>query len=184
MSDLKETKLNSEPIYDGVVLHVYKDTVELPDHQPAIRELIRHVGAVAIVAVNDRNELIMEHQFRYPLNQVITEIPAGKLNDKKEDRLEAAKREFLEETGYTAENWIYLGDYVPSPAYTDECISLYLAKNLIEGNQKLDEDEFLDVFFLPMEDAIEQVLDGRIIDGKTIAGILKANFLLNKEENR
>ena len=180
MSDLIEKEKSSSVIYDGKILHVYKDVVTLPNGEEACRELIRHVGAVAIVALTDDGRVILERQFRYPLGRVITEIPAGKLDSKSEDRLEGAKREFLEETGYTADEWISLGDYYPAAAYTDERITIYLAKGLHGGEQQLDEDEFLDIFALPLDEAAKQCADGTITDGKTVAGILRAKYLLEK----
>ena len=180
--ELTEIRKDSTLIYDGDVLHVFKDTAVLPNGKDANRELIRHIGAVAIAAITDDNEVILEHQFRYPLDAVITEIPAGKLDSKTEDRLEAAKREFMEETGYSADEWIALGDYVPAAAYTDERITIYLAKGLHKGEQDLDSDEFLTVFTMPLEKAVSDCLDGTIFDGKTIAGILRAHHYLNKKE--
>ena len=104
--NLTEVKTGSEEIFDGVILHVFKDTVALPNGNPAIREVIRHVGAVGVIPVTDDGKVIIERQFRYPLSSVITEIPAGKLDSFTEDRLSAAKRELEEETGYTAKEWV------------------------------------------------------------------------------
>ena len=120
--NLTEVKTGSEEIFDGVILHVFKDTVALPNGNPAIREVIRHVGAVGVIPVTDDGKVIIEKQFRYPLSSVITEIPAGKLDSFTEDRLSAAKRELEEETGYTAKEWVSMGDYYPTPAYCDERI--------------------------------------------------------------
>lgn len=180
--NLKEKTKNSKLIYDGHVLHVYKDNVILPNDEDGIREVIRHVGAVGIVAINKNNEIIMERQFRYPLDREVIEIPAGKLDSKSEDRLEAAKREFKEETGYTATNWISLGEYAPAAAYTDEIISLYLASGLEKGKQNFDDDEFLEIFWLPIEEAYKQCIDSTISDGKTIAAITRAVYYLNNKE--
>ena len=140
--NLNEVQTGSEEIFDGVILHVFKDTVQLPNGKAATREVIRHVGAVGIVPLTDDGKVIVERQFRYPLNRVITEIPAGKLDSLTEDRLSAAKRELAEETGYTATEWIDLGDYYPAAAYCDERITLYLARGLTLGQRHLDEDEF------------------------------------------
>lgn len=180
MSHLTEKSEKSEIIYDGKILRVRKDTVTLPNGDTAYRELIRHVGAVAIVALTDDGKVILERQFRYPLGCVITEIPAGKLDSKSEDRLDAAKREFREETGFTADEWTPLGDYHPAAAYTDERISIYLARRLHRGERCLDEDEFLDVFFVPFDDAVKECADGTITDGKTVAGILRAKYMLSQ----
>ena len=178
--NLAEVKTDSQEIFDGVILHVFKDTVELPNGNPATREVIRHVGAVGVIPVTDDGKVIVERQFRYPLNRVITEIPAGKLDSFTEDRLSAAKRELEEETGYTAEEWTDLGDYYPTPAYCDERITLYLARGLTLGQRHLDEDEFLNFEAVPLDTLVEDVMAGRITDGKTQVAILKAARLLGK----
>lgn len=171
---LKETCLHSEPIFDGVVLHVYKDDIRLPNGHESTREVIRHLGAVAIVPLTDDGKVIMERQFRYPVDAVISEIPAGKLDSLGEDRLDAAKRELREETGITADEWINLGDYHPSAAYTDERLTIYLARGLHRGQQELDEDEFLHLEEIPLNRLVDLVMDGTISDGKTQVGLLKA----------
>lgn len=178
--NLAEVKTGSEEIFDGIILHVFKDTVQLPNGNPATREVIRHVGAVGVVPVTDDGKVIVEQQFRYPLDQVITEIPAGKLDSFAEDRLSAAKRELEEETGYTAKEWVELGDYYPTPAYCDERITLYLARGLAQGQRHLDEDEFLNFKAVPLADLVEDVMAGRITDGKTQVAILKVARILEK----
>lgn len=177
-TQLAEVMTASEEIFDGHVVHLFKDTVRLPNGKAAVRETVRHIGAVTVVPVTDDGRVVVERQFRYPLNEVITEIPAGKLDSKTEDRLEAAKRELKEETGYTAEEWICLGDYYPAAAYTDERITMYLARGLRRGTQQLDEDEFLNVVTVPLEELVRDILEGRIADGKTQAAVLKAYLLL------
>ena len=176
--DLKEVKTGSEEIFNGVILHLYKDTVCLPNGKSATREVIRHVGAVGVVPLTDDGKVIIERQFRYPLDRVVTEIPAGKLDSFTEDRLSAAKRELEEETGYTAEEWIEIGDYYPTPAYCDERITLYLAKSLHLGQRHLDEDEFLNFEAVPLTELVEDVMEGRITDGKTQVAVLKAARIL------
>lgn len=176
--DLKEVKTDSQEIFDGIILHLYKDTVQLPNGKSAIREVIRHVGAVGVLPLTDDGKVIIEKQFRYPLNRVVTEIPAGKLDSFTEDRLSAAKRELEEETGYTAAEWIPLGDYIPTCAYCDERITLYLARGLTLGDRHLDEDEFLNFEAVPLSDLVEDVMAGRITDGKTQVAVLKAWKLL------
>ena len=178
--NLEEVKTDSQEIFDGVILHVFKDTVELPNGKPATREVIRHVGAVSIVPLTDDNMVIIEQQFRYPLNPVITEIPAGKLDSRTEDRLSAAKRELEEETGYTAKEWMEMGDYYPAAAYSDERITLYLARGLELGARHLDEDEFLNFKAVPLDRLVEDVMAGRITDGKTQVAILKTARILEK----
>ena len=176
--NLAEVQTDSQEIYDGVILHVFKDTVSLPNGNPATREVIRHVGAVGVIPVTEDGKVIIERQFRYPLDRVVTEIPAGKLDSFTEDRLSAAKRELEEETGYTAKEWISLGDYYPTPAYCDERITLYLARGLALGQRHLDEDEFLNFELVPLSDLVEDVMNGRITDGKTQVAVLKAARIL------
>lgn len=176
--NLTEVQTDSQEIYDGVILHVFKDTVSLPNGNPATREVIRHVGAVGVIPINEDGKVIIERQFRYPLDRVVTEIPAGKLDSFTEDRLSAAKRELEEETGYTAKEWISLGDYYPTPAYCDERITLYLARGLALGQRHLDEDEFLNFELVPLSDLVEDVMNGRITDGKTQVAVLKAARIL------
>ena len=178
--NLNEIMVQSEEIFDGQVLHLFKDTVELPNGKNATRETIRHIGAVAIVPMTEDGKVIVERQFRYPLNCVITEIPAGKLDCKTENRLVAAKRELEEETGLVADEWIELGDYIPAAAYCDEVITMYLAKGLHKGVRNLDEDEFLNIQEVDLAELVADVMQGKIRDGKTQVALLKAWFVENK----
>ena len=177
-SRLRETQLTSEDIFDGIILHVKRDTVALPNGNTSVREVIRHIGAVCVIPVNGKNEVVVERQYRYPLDRVILEIPAGKLDAPDEDRLSAIRRELREETGYAADEWIPLGDFHPAPAYSDEYISMYLARGLHQGDRSLDADEFLDVYTVPLSELVEDVMAGRISDAKTQVCILKAARLL------
>ena len=176
MSDerLRERHTGSELIYDGRILHLYRDDILLPNGKPADRELIRHVGAVCVIPVTDDGCAVMERQYRYPVDEVVLEIPAGKLDSKQEDHEEAARRELKEETGYTAKELIPLGKFYPACAYSDETIWMYLAKGLELGERNPDEDEFLDVELIPLKDLVTEVLAGRIPDAKTQIAILKA----------
>lgn len=178
--NLREVKTDSKEIFEGVILHVYKDQVTLPNGKLAGREVIRHVGAVGVLPLTEDGKVIVERQYRYPLDLVITEIPAGKLDNIEEDRLEAAKRELKEETGITADEWVDMGVYYPAAAYSDEKITLYLAKGLHFGKQNLDEDEFLNVEAVPLEKLVEEVMNGNITDGKTQVAILKAERMLRQ----
>lgn len=178
--NLKEVQKTSEEIFDGQVVHLFKDTIELPNGKEATREVIRHVGAVAMVPITDDGKVVVEQQFRYPLGRVITEIPAGKLNCTTENRLAATKRELEEETGYTADEWIDLGAYYPAAAYCDEKITLYLAKGLHKGTRNLDEDEFLNIREVALEELVDDIMQGKIADGKTQVALLKAYHLLKK----
>ena len=179
---LREVQLTSEEIFDGRVVHLFRDTVELPNGETSIREVIRHVGAVAVVPITDEGKIVVERQFRYPLNQVITEIPAGKLDSPDEERLSAAKRELEEETGYLAKEWITLGDIVPLVAYCDERITLYLARGLYKGVRHLDDDEFLVVHEMELEDLVKEVMEGKILDAKTQAAIMRVHYFLEQEK--
>ena len=131
--------------------------------------------------MTDDGKVIVERQFRYPMGQVITEIPAGKLDSKTEDRLAAAKRELEEETGLVADEWMEIGEYYPAAAYCDEVITMYLAKGLHKGTRNLDEDEFLNIREMPLADLVEEIMDGKIADGKTQVAILKVARLLELE---
>ena len=131
-----------------------------------------------MIPVTEDNRVIMERQYRYPLDRVILEIPAGKLDAPDEDRLSAIKRELREETGYSADEWTELGDFHPAPAYSDEYITMYLARGLHKGERDLDEDEFLDVYAIPLSELVRDVMEGRISDAKTQVCILKAARIL------
>ena len=162
-----------------MILHVKRDTVTLPNGSGSVREVIRHIGAVCVIPVTEDGQVIIERQYRYPLDKVITEIPAGKLDAKNEDRLSAIQRELREETGYTADEWTELGDFHPAPAYSDEYITMYMARGLHLGDRELDEDEFLDVTKVPLKELVDEVMAGRLSDAKTQVCILKAARLLD-----
>ena len=177
-SRLSEKTASSEDVFNGIILHVKRDTVTLSNESTAVREVIRHIGAVCVIPITENNEVIMERQYRYPLDKVILEIPAGKLDAPDENRLSAIQRELREETGYTADEWTVLGDFHPAPAYSDEYITMYMARKLRRGNRHLDEDEFLDVCTVPLKDLVEDVMAGKISDAKTQVCVLKAARLL------
>lgn len=173
MSELYEKTLTDQLIYDGIVVQLHKYTVELPDGKQAYREIVRHPGAVCVLPLTDRDEVICVRQFRYPFGKVLTELPAGKLDSPDEDPLEAAKRELREETGAVAGKIVSLGDLYPSVAIFDECIHMYLATDLSFGDTDPDEDEFLDVVRIPLADLAGQILRGEITDAKTQTAVLK-----------
>jgi ADP-ribose pyrophosphatase len=168
--NLKETQLESELSYDGNFLKVRKDQARMPDGSVSSREYITHPGAVAILALLDNGKLIMERQFRYAPRREFIEIPAGKI-DKGEDILLTAQRELLEETGYVAKEWIHLTTAWPCIGYADERLEYFLARGLSHQGRQLDEGEFLEVFELSMEEAIDWVRQGKIDDSKTIVGL-------------
>lgn len=176
--NLIEKKIDSREVYNGRLLHVFNDKVLLPNGNEAGRDLIRHVGAVCVIPILEDGRVIIEHQFRYPINEVIIEIPAGKLDSKSEDHLEACKRELREETGYEADEWIDIGPLYPTAAYSDEVINAYIARNLRKGERNLDDDEFINIELVPLEELVELVMDGRIPDAKSQIAILKAARML------
>ncbi|MBE6783693.1 MAG: NUDIX hydrolase [Ruminococcaceae bacterium] len=175
--ELFEKRLSGECLYEGKIIDLHKDEVLLPDGNTSIREVVKHNGGVTAAALTDKNEIYLVSQFRYPNSHVLTETPAGKL-EKGEDPLDAIKRELKEEIGAEAEKYYFLGTFNPTPAYCSEIIYLYVATGLKEGEQHLDEDEFLDVKKVPIEEAVRMVLDGEITDGKSQALILKTFMLL------
>ncbi len=179
--ELIERQLDSKLIFDGRILHVYDDAVELPNGHTASRELIRHVGAVCVIPVLDDGRVVVERQYRYPVDRVLTEIPAGKLDAPDEDPEAAARRELREETGYTCDELIPLGAFYPAPAYSSEKIHMYLARGLHRGAQDLDEDEFLNVTLAPLAELVQQALRGQLPDVKTQAAVLRAWTMLRPE---
>ncbi len=179
-SKLKETKVDREEIFDGAIVHLVRDTVVIPNGSRATREVCLHNGAVCVVPVTENGEIIMERQFRYPFDEVIWEIPAGKLDKGEFDHLEAAKRELREETGYTAETFTFIGELYPSPAILSENIHMYIATGLTKGEQDLDEDEFLEVVKVPFDQVVEMILNGQIKDAKTQTAVLKAKLVLGR----
>ena len=181
---LIERKSGSALIYDGVVLHVYRDTVTLPNGKEAVREAIRHVGAVAVVPLTDEGEVICVRQHRYPVGKVLLEIPAGKLDSKQEDRREAALRELREETGACCARLTHLGPFYPVAAYSDELIDIYLAEGLTMGATNPDEDEFLDVVRIPLPELVDSILRGEVPDAKTQAAVLRVWIMKQREAGK
>lgn len=167
---LKEVRVDGEMAYEGKFLKVQKDKVALPDGQHTSREYIRHPGAVVILPVLDDGTVLMERQFRYPLNQVFIEFPAGKI-DPDEDPLACAKRELEEETGYTATDWQFVSVIHNAIAYSDEHLDLYLARGLQAGTAKLDDGEFLETFTATIDELLDWVRSGKITDVKTVIGV-------------
>lgn len=166
-----EKKLHGETVYDGKILKLQVDTVELPDGSKSVRECIRHSGGAAVLCVDD-GKVLLVRQFRYLYGKELYEIPAGKL-EKGELPEVAAARELKEETGISAELVPFLKMY-PTPGYTDEVIHIYLAKNCQRTDgQSLDDGEFLSVFFKPLNEVLEMIENGEICDGKTVAAIYK-----------
>lgn len=179
MSQFEEKQIEREEIYDGAVLHVVRDKIRLPDGNTSYREFCLHKGAVAVIPITEDNEVILVRQYRYAHHREFIEIPAGKFDFIGEEPLEAAKRELSEETGAEAGKYTSLGILDTTPALIDEVIHLYMAEDLTYGEMHLDEDEFLSVFKLPLIDAVDMVMSGKIRDGKTQIAILKAAKIKN-----
>lgn len=171
-----EKQLSTRSIYDGRIVHLRTDTVELENGEQTLREVIDHPGGVGIVALDREDNVLLVRQFRYPFSQELLEIPAGKL-ERGEDHYVCGLRELQEETGYSAKTFQYLGCLYPTPAYLTEITHLYYARDLTAGGQKLDEDEFLSVLRLPFAQAVQMVLDGGIPDAKTQIGLLRVDAL-------
>ena len=175
-----EKTLSSQTVYEGKIVHLYKDTVLLPNGKEGIREHIRHVGAACVVPLTANYEVLLVRQFRYPFSAVLTEIPAGKLDGKNEDPYEAALRELREETGANANELVDLGVFYPTCAYTDERIHMYLALDVAPGEQALDEDEFVEYELVPIGTLVDRIMNGELPDGKTQTAVLKAYLYLRR----
>lgn len=178
---LTEKIIKREKVFDGYILHIEHWTVALPNGKTAGREVAKHMGASAVVPIDAEGNIYMVRQFRAPLERIMLEIPAGKLDAPDEDRLEAAKRELEEETGFTARHWTRLCDIATTPGFCTEIISLYMARGLSKGEARPDDDEFLNLVKLPFEEALAMVKRGDILDGKSVTAILMANEALRNE---
>ena len=176
--ELTEKRLSTEQIFDGRILHIRRDLVELPDGTQSVREVVDHPGGVCILALDEENQALLVSQFRYPYERVVRELPAGKL-EYGEDPDAAAIRELKEETGAAPGEFRSLGELYPSPGYCGEIIRMYLARDLSFGETHQDADEFLNLERIPFSQLVEQVLSGEIKDAKTIAAVLKAKLLLD-----
>jgi ADP-ribose pyrophosphatase len=168
---LVETRIASEDVFDGKLLHVKRDTVRLPDGKTATREYIAHPGAVMIIPRLPDGKLLMERQFRYPLARVFIEFPAGKI-DPGEEPATTAARELLEETGYTAERWSHIGTLHPLITYSTERIEIYTADALTFIGAKLDAGEFIEILSATLEEALTWIDRGELTDVKTMLGLL------------
>lgn len=174
---LQEKTLSVRTVYDGPVFKVTSETAEIEDGTSALRDVVHHSGGVCVIPITENNEIYVVKQFRYPFKAVTVEIPAGKVN-KGESHFDCGKRELLEETGCTCEEYTYLGSLYPTPAYDTEIIHIYMAKELSRGSQNLDSDEFLDVEKIPLAKAVEMVMNNELPDSKTQIAVLKAARIL------
>lgn len=183
--NLIEKTLKKDIKFEGQMLKVEKAEVELPNGKTSTREIVLHKGAVCVAALTENNELIFVKQFRYPLGKVVLELPAGKLDIGKNEVLSEAKRELKEETGIIGTDYVSLGKLYTSPGYSSEEIFLFLCKVKEYGDMCPDEDEFLEVVKIPLNEAYNLVLNGEINDAKTQICIFKAyNYLIKKDSER
>ena len=180
--ELGEKTLSSKLVYDGGLLKVYYDTVELVNGSTSRREVVRHPGAVVMVPVDDDGNVYLVRQYRYPYGKTTLEVPAGKL-EYGEEPLPAAQRELEEEIGAHARQWTSMGEMLPTPGFCDELQHVYLARGLDFGKNHPDEDEFLEIVKLPLSEAEDMAVDGRLQDSKTVAALLRACRLMEREEN-
>ena len=167
LQHLREERIDGEQIFDGVVVHLYRDRIRLPDGKTGVREYVRHIGAAAVLPITKEGDAILVRQFRYPFDKVLYEIPAGKRDSYTEDPYVTAMRELEEETGMRCEKLVSLGEYYSSPAILDEVIWVYLAEGLEAGTQNTDEDEFLETVRIPFDELLAMVERNEIPDGKT-----------------
>ncbi|MGB9859138.1 MAG: NUDIX domain-containing protein [Moorellaceae bacterium] len=173
--NLREVCVKSERIYTGKILNLRRDIVLLPDGREASREVVEHTGAVAIVALEPDGRIYLVRQYRYPIGRVTLEIPAGKL-DAGEDPATCARRELMEEIGLAAGELRLLLTFYSTPGFSDEIMYLFLATGLRPQKSQPDEDEFLEVVCLPLEEAVEKIRTGEIVDAKSIAGLLTVRY--------
>ena len=181
---LAEKQVDSTEVFSGKLLHVFKDNIILPNGHESTREYIKHLGAVAVVAMDDQGRIAIEHQFRYPFMAELLEIPAGKLDYAGEDHLEAAKRELREETGIEAQTFEYIGPFYPTCAYSTEVIYIYWARGLSFGNRDLDDDESINVEMMDIRKFVDMILAGKVQDGKTQAAVLQVWARMQAEKGR
>ena len=176
--DLTEKRISRKEIFQGHIVNVHVDTVELPNGAEATREVVDHPGGVAVLALDGENNVLTVTQYRYPFGRTLLELPAGKLDHPGEDPSAAGLRELREETGAVPGVYQSLGRLLPSPGCYGEILHLYLARDLKMESQHLDEDEFLNVERIPFDEMVRRCLSGEIEDAKTVAAVLKAKLLL------
>jgi ADP-ribose pyrophosphatase len=181
MAYLHEETISSDLRFIGRIFTVEATEVQLPDGRRSRREIVHHPGGACVLALDDEQDIYLVRQYRVGSQSPLREVPAGKLENE-ESPLLCARRELMEEAGLIADSWQLLTQFYPSPGYTDELISVYLATKLSKGKQQLDEGEFLTVEKLPLLAAVEEVKSGQISDGKTIIAILMTAYLQAKGE--
>lgn len=177
-ASIMEKNISRRRVFEGIILNIDHVMNELPNGKQAAREIAVHVGASAVLPVDSEGNVYLVRQFRAPIDQVLLEIPAGKLDHVNEDRLLAAKRELKEETGLEADSWLHLCDTFTTAGFSNERISLYLARDLKLGESRPDEDEFLNLVKMPFEEAFQMVMRGEIQDAKTQITLSMAKHII------
>lgn len=177
--ELKETTVSQETVYEGIIVDIRRDKARLPDGRITNREVVVHPGGVAVFAIDEEKRVVLVRQFRYSVGEVVLELPAGKL-EPGEDPLESGLRELEEETGLRPGTMLPMGYSYSSPGILGERIHLFFAADLQEGEAHPDDGEFVEVVRIPYTELLEMVRRGEIKDGKTLAGILKASYLLER----
>jgi ADP-ribose pyrophosphatase len=180
LPSLEEKTITSNLIFDGKILHLHVDDIMLPNGNTGTREYCNHNGAVCVIPITSDRNVICVRQYRYAIGKLLFEIPAGKLDSIDENPDDAVRRELKEETGATAQKLTFLGLYYGSPAILNEKIYMYLAEDLSFGDCDPDDDEFLEIIKIPLEELVEMVLRGEIEDGKTQSAVLRASAMLSK----
>ena len=175
-------RLDRRLVYHGTIIDYYRDTIQVPNGNIAEWDFIGHKGAAAVVPVREDGKLLMVRQWRNALDRYTLEIPAGKLDSVNEDPLDCATRELREETGLSAERMTHLTTLLTTPGFCTEKIAVYLAQGLSQGDTHPDEDEFLGLVRLPLEEAFEMVMRGEICDGKTICGLMMAREIVARQK--
>lgn len=177
--NLTEEKINSNLLYNGRIIKLFNDEIRLPDGKQGFREYVKHPGGICVVPITDNKEILLVRQYRYAYKSEVLEIPAGKRDSKTENTLDGGKREIKEELGVTAERFIFLGEFYPTPGYTDEVIYMYAALGLAFGDADPDEDEFVEMEKYPLDALVDMIMQGKIKDGKTQAAVLKVKHLID-----
>lgn len=168
--DFEEKTIDSKEIFSGKIIKLRVDKVCLPDSRQSTREIVEHAGAVAIIAMDEQQNIIMVRQYRKPVEQVLLEIPAGTL-ERDEEPLACAQRELREETGFTADHWQKVFSYYSAPGFCNEYLHIYAASGLHQGEGHTDDDEFIEVVRIPLREAYQMMFSGEIQDGKSIIGL-------------
>ena len=182
MLDLTEKKVSSEQLLDGELLKVYRDEVELPDDATSLREWIDHPGASAIVPLFEDSTTLLLRQFRYAAGKTFLEVPAGKLSQKDEDPEEVAARELEEETGWKAQRFTHLASLQPAIGYSNEVIHFFLAEQLVQGKQDLEDGEFVQTVTMGFDKAVAKAKEGSILDMKSFTALMLADHHLKQRE--